>query len=328
MPEPDLPFPSPPLQPSVFCVPAHCGGARADKVLAEMFPEYSRSQLQKIIDAGGVSLGGKLLARKTPVPAGATLEIAFPQEKKSSLVPAEIPLEIIFEDEDIVAVNKVAGIVTHPGAGTLDDTLVHALLHHTGGKLAMAGGEARPGVVHRLDKETSGVILFAKTNAAYTALVEKFSLRELDKQYLALVDGAPDLLAGVVREPIDRDPVHRTKMCVRESGKPSRTDWFVEERFGDKAALVRCILHTGRTHQIRVHLAFLGHPVLGDQTYGKTRHGHEGWPMPRTMLHAERLRLAHPISGESLDLRAPLPPDFFNLAEFLRERYGSRVISR
>lgn len=314
--------------PEEFDVPARYAGMRADKALAEMFPDMSRSRLQKIIDAGGVSLDGKILARKTPVPAGAKLRVAFPPEAATELVPADIPLEIIFEDEHVVAVNKAAGIVTHPGAGTGDDTLVHALLHHTGGKLAHAGGEARPGVVHRLDKETSGVILFAKTDAAYYALIEKFSARELDKQYLALTDGAPDLLAGVVREPIDRHPTNRTKMCVRENGKPARTDWFVEERFGESAALVRCVLHTGRTHQIRVHLSFIGHPILGDRTYGKIQHRHEGWPLPRVMLHAERLRLAHPITGEALDLRAPLPPDFHNLEEYLRERFGSRLVRR
>ncbi len=315
-------------EPEIFTVPEECGGMRADKALAEMFPDMSRSRLQKIIDAGSVVLDGKPLARKTAVPAGAQLKIAFPPEPTTQLVPADIPLEILFEDEHIVVVNKTPGIVTHPGAGTGDDTLVHALLHHTGGKLALAGGEARPGVVHRLDKETSGIILFAKTDAAYYALIEKFSERELDKQYVALTDGAPDLLAGVIREPIDRHPTNRTKMCVRENGKPARTDWFVEERFGDRAALVRCILHTGRTHQIRVHLAHLGHPILGDKTYGRVQHRHEGWPMPRVMLHAERLNLEHPITGEPLNLHAPLPPDFYNLAEYLRERYGSRKIRR
>ncbi len=323
-----MPADSESAQEKIVSVPAECGGMRADKVLAELFPETSRSRLQKIIDAGDATLDGKALARKTPVPAGAEIRVVFPAEAPSALVPADIPLDVLFEDEHVIAVNKAAGIVTHPGAGTGDDTLVHALLHRTGGKLAPAGGAARPGVVHRLDKETSGVMIFAKTDAAYYALIEKFSARELDKQYLALVDGAPDLLAGVVREPIDRHPTNRTKMCVCENGKLARTDWFVEERFGDRAALVRCILHTGRTHQIRVHLAFIGHPILGDSTYGKIQHRHEGFPIPRVMLHAERLRLAHPITGEELDLRAPLPPDFHNLAEYLRERFGSRVICR
>lgn len=312
--------------PEILTVPAECDGLRADKALAEMLPQTSRSRLQKLIDAGAVTLGGKILSRKTPVAAGAQIAVAFPPEEPTALVPADIPLEILFEDEHVVAVNKAPGIVTHPGAGTADDTLVHALLHRTA--LAPAGGEARPGVVHRLDKETSGVIIFAKTDAAYYALIEKFAARDLDKQYLALTDGAPDLLAGVIRAPIARHPTNRVKMCVSDKGKPARTDWFVEEKFGNAAALVRCVLHTGRTHQIRVHLASLGHPILGDRTYGKLQARHAGWPIPCVMLHAERLRLAHPITGAELDLHAPLPPDFFNLAEFLREIYGSRRIRR
>lgn len=313
---------------STFIVPGHLNGMRADKALSEMLPDMSRSRLQKIIDAELVSVAGKVLARKTPVVAGTELTVAFPPEPKTQLLPVCIPLDVLFEDEHIIIINKVSGMVTHPGAGTGDDTLVHALLHHTKGKLAIAGGEERPGVVHRLDKETSGIILFAKTDVAYYAMVEKFAERELDKQYLALIDGSPDLLSGVIRAPIDRHPTNRTKMCVRENGKPARTDWFVEERFGDRAALVRCILHTGRTHQIRVHLSYLGHPILGDRTYGNIQHRHEGWPLPRVMLHAARLWLMHPITNEELDIKAPLPPDFHNLSEFLRERYGSRVPQR
>lgn len=315
-------------QKETFVVPEGTERERADKVLAAAFPELSRSRVQKILDAGRVRLGGAAVARKTPLSAGDALEIDFPEPPKTSLTPTEMPLDVLFEDDDIIVINKDPGVVTHPGAGTGDDTLVHALLHHTGGKLATAGGELRPGVVHRLDKETSGVMLFAKTDAAYFSLVEKFQARELNKEYLALVDKAPDLLAGVIREPIERHPTNRVKMAVREDGKPARTDWFVEEKFGTDAALVRCVLHTGRTHQIRVHLAFIGHPILGDRTYGKLVHRHEGWPLPRVMLHAARLSLAHPITGEPLDFRAFPPPDFANLADFLRGRFGSRLVRR
>ena len=311
-----------------FTVPAGTVRERADKVLAAAFPEMSRSRIQKILDAGDVSLCGETVSRKTPLSEGDEIVITFPEPPATELVPADIPLEIVFEDEHIVVINKAPGIVTHPGAGTGDDTLVHALLHHTGGKLATAGGALRPGIVHRLDKETSGVMLFAKTDEAYYALIEKFAARELQKEYLALVDKAPDLLAGVIKEPIDRHPTNRVKMAVREDGKPAWTDWFVEEKFGDTAALVRCILHTGRTHQIRVHLAFIGHPILGDRTYGKIVHKHEGWPLPRVMLHAARLRLDHPISGEPLDFSAFPPPDFANLADYLRDRFGSRIPRR
>lgn len=312
----------------MFVVPAGTERERADKVLAAAFPELSRSRVQKILDAERVRLGGAVVARKTPLSAGDALEIDFPEPPKTSLTPTEMPLDVLFEDDDLIVINKEPGVVTHPGAGTGDDTLVHALLHRTGGRLATAGGELRPGVVHRLDKETSGVMLFAKTDAAYFSLVEKFQARELNKEYLALVDKAPDLLAGVIREPIERHPTNRVKMAVREDGKPARTDWFVEEKFGTDAALVRCVLHTGRTHQIRVHLAFIGHPILGDRTYGKLVHRHEGWPLPRVMLHAARLRLEHPITGEPLDFRAFPPPDFANLADFLRGRFGSRLVRR
>lgn len=315
-------------QAETFIVPEYTRQERADKVLAAAFPELSRSRIQKILDAGHVRMNGAPVARKTSLSAGDTLEITFPEPPKTSLTPTEIPLDVLFEDEHIIVINKDAGIVTHPGAGTGDDTLVHALLHHTNGQLAGAGGELRPGVVHRLDKETSGVMLFAKTDEAYFALIEKFQTRELQKEYIALVDKAPDLLAGVIREPIDRHPTNRVKMAVRENGKPARTDWFVEEKFGTDAALVRCILHTGRTHQIRVHLAFIGHPILGDRTYGKVVHRHEGWPLPRVMLHAARLQLEHPVTGEPLEFKAFPPPDFANLATYLRERFGSRITRR
>ncbi len=313
-----------------FVVPEGFDHERADKILASAFPDFSRSRLQKIIDSGDVTIAetGVAVARKTLLSSGDALVIKFPKPTIPALVPAEIPLDVVYEDDDIVVINKESGIITHPGAGTGDDTLVHALLHHTKGKLAQAGGEARPGVVHRLDKETSGLILFAKTDAAYYSLVDKFRERDLNKEYIAIVDKAPELLAGTVDEPIERHPTNRLKMMVRGNGKPARTDWFVEEKFGTSAALVRCILHTGRTHQIRVHLAFLGHPILGDKLYGGPSSRHEGWPLPRVMLHAVHLSLEHPISGKPLDFTALPPPDFVNLATFLRERFGSRLYSQ
>lgn len=310
-----------------FVVPEGVPGERADKWLAGLFPDRSRSQWQKLLDAGNVkhAVTGTVLTRKTPVFSGDELLVSVPEPRGTSVAPVEIPLEILFEDEHLIAVNKEAGTVTHPGAGTADDTLVHALLHHTKGKLALAGGGLRPGVVHRLDKETSGVIVFAKTDFAYHAMVEKFARRELHKEYLALTDKAPDLLAGTIKAPIDRHPSNRVKMAVRDEGKPAWTDWFVLEKFGRDAALVRCVLHTGRTHQIRVHLAYIGHPILGDRTYGKVEHRHDGWPLPRVMLHARRLQFDHPVTGEALDLTAFPPPDFANLATFLREKFGSRI---
>ena len=311
----------------IFEVPEGVKNQRADKWLAGLFPDRSRSQWQKLLDNGNVknALTGTVLTRKTPISTGDKLCVTIPEAQEPGVHAVEIPLDVLFEDEHLIAINKAAGMVTHPGAGTVDDTLVHALLHHTNGKLAMAGGELRPGVVHRLDKETSGVIVFAKTDLAYHAMVEKFAEREIHKEYLALVDKAPDLLAGTIKAPIDRHPNNRVKMAVREDGKPAWTDWFVLEKFGKDAALVRCVLHTGRTHQIRVHLAHIGHPILGDRVYGKIVHRHEGWPLPRVMLHAYHLQFEHPITGEMLDLTAFPPPDFSNLATFLREKFGSRI---
>ncbi len=299
---------------------------RADKILAAEFPDFSRSRIQKIIELGNaISVAGTPKTRKTLLSSGEKNSKKIPAAAVPAVVPAEIPLDVIFEDDDIIVINKESGIVTHPGAGTANDTLVHALLHKTRGKLALAGGELRPGVVHRLDKETSGVMIFAKTDAAYYALVEKFRERQLKKEYLAIVDKAPELLAGTIDAPIERHPTNRVKMAVREDGKPAKTDWFVEEKFGNDAAILRCRLHSGRTHQIRVHLAFLGHPILGDKTYGKNLPRHENWPLPRVMLHAAKLSLEHPISGTPLEFSAFPPPDFSNLATFLRERFGSRV---
>ncbi|MCR5183347.1 MAG: RluA family pseudouridine synthase [Opitutales bacterium] len=310
-----------------FEVPEGVKNERADKWLAGLFPDRSRSQWQKMLDAGCVrnEVTGTALTRKTAISAGDKLRVEIPEESRPGVVPVEIPLDVLFEDEDLIVINKSAGMVTHPGAGTADDTLVHALLHHTGGKLAMAGGELRPGVVHRLDKETSGLIVFAKSDFAYHAMVEKFAEREIHKEYIALVDKAPDLLAGSIKAPIDRDPNNRVKMAIREEGKSAWTDWFVLEKFGKDAALVRCVLHTGRTHQIRVHLAHIGHPILGDRVYGKVVHRHEGWPLPRVMLHAWHLKFEHPVSGQMLDLTAFPPTDFSNLATFLREKFGSRI---
>lgn len=302
---------------------------RADKVLVAHFSDMSRSQIQRLLDEHKAIRAGKPLCRKDKIGPGDTIEISRPPPPPSSLAPTDMPLEILFEDEHLLAVNKASGMVTHPGAGTGDDTLVHAALFHTKEKLALAGGDLRPGIVHRLDKETSGVILLAKTDLAYHALVRQFSEREPDKQYVALVNQCPRLLSGSIREPIERHRTHRIKMTVREDGKPARTDWAVEERFGEVAARVRCWLHTGRTHQIRVHLTHIGHPLLGDKTYGKNPSAAQAeWPMPRVMLHAERITFPHPVTEEEMTLTAPLPKDFLALENFLRTAFGSRPVTK
>ncbi len=299
-------------------VPESAGGGRADKVLAAAFPEHSRAALQRAFAAGLVRRSGAVIGQSDEVRPGDRLEFALPEVKPAELTPAAIPLDVLYEDEHLLAVNKPAGMVVHPGAGTGGDTLVHALLAHCAGKLSGVGGVERPGIVHRLDKETSGVLLVAKNDAAHRGLSGQFAGRQLRKEYLALVSGAPRLKSGVVERAISRHPVHRERMTTGEGGRPARTDWETVEAFGEAAALLRCRIHSGRTHQIRVHLKSIGHPLLGDKTYG-WRPDPALPPPPRVMLHAERIRFLHPANGRPLDLRAPLPADFAGLLAALRK---------
>jgi len=244
--------------------------------------------------------------------AGDVVEFSFPDVEPATLRAVEIDLDILYEDRHLLAVNKPAGMVVHPGAGTGETTLVHALLAHCKGGLSGIGGVERPGIVHRLDKETTGVIVVAKTDAAHRGLSRQFAERILAKEYLALAAGAPGRTSGSIRKAIARNPRQRHKMTVVEDGAGGRdahTDWSVVERFGERASLLRCTIHTGRTHQIRVHLKSIGHPVLGDRAYGWVP-GPALLAPPRVMLHAEHLVVTHPITGRVLDLRAPLPADF------------------
>jgi 23S rRNA pseudouridine1911/1915/1917 synthase len=287
--------------------------ARADKILAIAFSEHSRVAFQRAFAAGLVRLRGRPIVRDHSVTAGDVLEFTFPDVKPAELRAVDIPLEVIFEDKHLLAVNKTSGMIVHPGAATGEDTLVHALLAHCRGGLSGIGGVERPGIVHRLDRETSGIILVAKTDAAHRGLSEQFAERTLQKEYLALVAGAPELLSGSIRKAIGRNKQHRHKMAAVEEGHGGReahTDWEVEERFGGVATLVRCAIHTGRTHQIRVHMKSLGHPVLGDVTYGWKPDTRLPKAPERVMLHAEHLIFTHPVTGKTIDLHAPLPADF------------------
>jgi 23S rRNA pseudouridine1911/1915/1917 synthase len=260
-----------------------------------------------------VRLGGKVITRDDSVTGNDVLEFEFPELKPAELKGVDIPLNVIFEDKHLLALNKTSGMVVHPGAATGEDTLVHALLAHCAGGLSGIGGVERPGIVHRLDRETSGIILVAKSDAAHRGLAEQFSERSLQKEYLALVAGAPQLLSGSIRKAIGRNTQHRHKMAVVDEegkGKDAHTDWQVVEQFGNLATLMRCTLHTGRTHQIRVHMKALGHVLLGDVVYGWKPDARLPHPPERVMLHAEHIVFIHPVSGKTLDLRAPLPPDF------------------
>ncbi|MDB6093416.1 MAG: pseudouridine synthase [Verrucomicrobia bacterium] len=305
-----------------YTVPEGIRLLRADKALSLSHAEHSRVAFHRAFDAGLVTLNGKTIGRDSSVKAGDVLEFTFPDTKPAELRAVDIPLDVIFEDKHLLAVNKSSGMIVHPGAGTGEDTLVHALLSHCAGTLSGIGGVERPGIVHRLDRETSGIILVAKTDAAHRGLSEQFSERALQKEYLALVAGAPALMSGSIRKAIGRNTSHRHKMAVVEAeqgGKDAHTDWEIVERFGNLATLIRCTIHTGRTHQIRVHLKSLGHIVLGDAVYGWKPDSRFGQQPERVMLHAEHLIFTHPINGKTIDLKAPLPADMAEMLKQLRK---------
>ncbi len=305
--------------PNELLVPEGARPARADRVLAAAFPEHSRTALQRAFDAGLVRRANLVLSRDTAVAGGDRIAFSLPAVAAADLTPADIPLDVLFEDRHLLAVNKAAGMIVHPGAATGEDTLVHALLSHCAGSLSGIGGVERPGIVHRLDKETTGVIVVAKNDQAHRALADQFATRTLTKEYVTLVAGVPQLLSGTIDRAIGRHPVHRHRMTIGEGGKPARTDWERVEAFGDIAALLRCRIFTGRTHQIRVHLKSLGHPILGDALSGWKPDPRLKDQPARVMLHAEHLVLAHPATGKQLDLRAPLPADFTALIRALRK---------
>jgi 23S rRNA pseudouridine1911/1915/1917 synthase len=308
------------VKPQVHVVPEGSGASRVDRALASAFPEHSRVAFQRSIDAGLVRLRGRALERSAVVRAGDEVEFSFAEAEPARVRPVKIPLDVLFEDKWIIAISKAPGMVVHPGAGTGEDTLVHALLAHCAGSLSGIGGVERPGIVHRLDRETSGVIIAAKTDAAHRSLAAQFAERTVDKEYMALVSGVPRLLSGSVTKAIGRNTRHRHKMAaLDEGGRPARTDWEVEEAFGTAAALVACTLFSGRTHQIRVHLSSLGNPILGDAIYGWKQA--PGGPRPgRVMLHSARLAVNHPRTGKRLELKAPLPADFRAMVKSLRPK--------
>lgn len=309
------------MKPATVKIFSTQAGERADKALMRHFADVSRARLQQAFDEGKILLAGKPIAKSHRVEAGDLIAVELPTPPATEVIAVAGDLNIIFEDEDVLVLNKGPALVMHPGGGTGDDTLVHFALHHTGGKLSLLGGARRPGIVHRLDKDTTGSVVLAKSDRAYLSLIKQFSEREVAKEYLALVQGVPKLRSGSIREPIGRNPVVRVKMAVVPGtrGKPAHTDWAVEEVFGRRASLVRCWLHTGRTHQIRVHLSHAGHILLGDRTYGWKPMGGATGEAKRVMLHAAVLAFAHPADGRELEFKVPLPEDFLTLAALLRE---------
>ena len=280
---------------------------RVDKILSQAFPEKSRALIQKAIEKKKVRrVDGSFLESKTKINSGDELIIDLTRDETVSLMPKNIPLEVLYEDDQILVINKASGMVVHPGDGTKDDTLIHSLLYHYPNGLCPVGAPNRPGIVHRLDKETSGVMVIAKTEHAYHFLVEQFAKRKTEKEYRALAHGFFPTVKGKIDQPIGRHPKNRVRMAVVEHGKAALTEWEVMKKYAELFTLLKVKIHTGRTHQIRVHFSHLGHPLAGDLTYGAKKNE----SFCRVMLHAHYLSFMHPLKLEKLNFCAELPPDF------------------
>jgi 23S rRNA pseudouridine1911/1915/1917 synthase len=286
---------------------------RADKLLAELVPELSRTRWQRVFQDGLVWLDDRCLRQKDILRPGDLVQFQLPPPRVSELRPVELPLDIVWEEDSFLVLNKAPGVVVHPGAGTAEDTLVHALLHHCPPSYAAVGGRERPGIVHRLDKETSGLMVIAKTESAYQSLSNQFAERLVHKVYRALVEGSPDPSEGTIDRPIARHPVYRTRMRCAGHGREARSDYRVE-RVLEEVSLVAVRIYTGRTHQIRVHFQSIGHSLLGDPVYGFTPGPRLLMRLPggvpRVMLHAAELAFHHPDTGEPIQFLSPLPDDF------------------
>ncbi|WP_209004135.1 RluA family pseudouridine synthase [Labrenzia sp. CE80] len=323
-----------------YQVDAEDTSKRLDAVLAAQLDTLSRNRVQALIRAGEVTVdGAKILEPKFRVNEGQLLALTIPEAEDPEPLGEDIPLSIIFEDDHLIVVDKPAGLVVHPGAGNWTGTLVNALIHHCGDSLSGVGGVKRPGIVHRIDKETSGLLVVAKTDLAHQGLSAQFAdhgkTGPLERAYSALVWGAPSSLKGTIDANLARSNVNRQKIAVvKTSGRHAITHWQVKERFGSEdqpalASLMECRLETGRTHQIRVHMSHIHHPLIGDQDYGagyKTKVNRLEEPLKSTIagfsrqaLHAGLLAFAHPVSGETLRFESPYPTDFEELLQALRK---------
>ncbi len=286
---------------------------RLDTYLRSHFPAVSRGAIQRLIELGHIMVNQKPVKPTHHPVAGEQISVYWPEPRPSHILPEPIPLSILFEDADLLVVNKPAGLVVHPGAGHDEHTLVNALLHHCAGNLSGIGGVARPGIVHRLDKDTSGCLVVAKNDATHLALSAQFSERSLEKVYHALLCGGALSDSGEIRAPIARHPTQRKRMAVRDRGRDAWTSFRVIGRF-QNATLVQIQIHTGRTHQIRVHFQYVGAPLVGDSIYAKQHNLRlqelTGYRAPRQMLHASRLKFHHPTLDKVMAFRAPWPQDF------------------
>lgn len=286
------------------------GAVRLDQYVVQRLPDLSRSRVQNLIKSGDILLNGNPAKPKTPVEHGDTVSVTIPEITNDDLVPQDLPVKVLYEDDDLIVVDKEQGMVVHPASGNPDGTLVNALLHHCG-SLASLGMPDRPGIVHRLDKDTSGAMVVAKNDRAFGSLAAQFADRSTEKLYLAVVQGKPKQDKGTIFTQMGRHPVNRMKRSVLNpgTGKPAITDWeLICHDEATDSSLVLCTLHTGRTHQIRVHMHHLGHPLIGDPIYA---HPSRQKAQPgRMMLHAWRLGFTHPSTEGRMEFEAPVPPEY------------------
>jgi 23S rRNA pseudouridine1911/1915/1917 synthase len=305
--------------PEPIVVPAALEGDRVDRAVA-LITGWTRAAVQTLIDEGAVLVDGRAVSKSYRLETGAVIEVLRePQAETPPSADSTIPVDVRHVDDDVIVVDKPAGLVVHPGAGNDTGTLVNGLLAQFS-ELASVGDPMRPGIVHRLDRDTSGLLLVARSAAAYDALVAALTNHEVEREYIALVWGRLASPRGLIDAPIGRSEARRTRMAVRESGKAARTEYHVERAFDDPiCSLLTCRLETGRTHQIRVHLSAIGHPVIGDATYGGAR---DSLPLDRPFLHATRIAFAHPISGAEMQFESPLPADLQRVLDQLEPASG------
>lgn len=295
---------------------------RLDTWLRTQFPAVSRGAFQRLIEEGHVTINGKPVKPTHSPRMGEEVRICWPEARPAIAQPEALPLIVIYEDDTLLVLDKAPGMVVHPAAGNEEHTLVNALLHHCAGQLSGIGGVARPGIVHRLDKETSGCLVVAKNDDTHLALSSQFASRKVEKVYEAIVCGEIQRERGEVRASIARHPSHRKRMAVdEEAGREARTSYHVIERL-QASTLVEATLHTGRTHQIRVHFQYLGHPLVGDETYGQRQNVRleelTHYAAPRQMLHARSLAFIHPRTGKRMQFESPRPADFLDALSALR----------
>ena len=308
---------------SVELLPSHSGW-RLDRALADAVPTLSRERLKALIRSGALESLSSVAVRDpaTKVRGGEVFQLTVPEPKPAHNVAQDIPLRVTFEDEHLLVVDKPAGLVVHPAAGNFDGTLVNALLHHCAGKLSGIGGVARPGIVHRIDKDTSGLLVVAKTDVAHEGLAKQFAAHSIDRRYLAVVSAVPKASEGIVDAPLARSAANRKKIAIVEGsrGKRAVTHWRRLKILKD-AALVECRLETGRTHQVRVHMASIGHPLVGDPVYGRSGKTHgkllKELGFHRQALHATELGFTHPVTKHRLSFASPVPPDMQELIKAL-----------